>query len=188
LCGSVARTASQPLAAIESQSAKPAKQFEPQRLSTHSATLFGGGRQISHDGPHAAGFATDVHAPAQRWWRDSHVSRHVPSTHADVALADCGQAVVHDPQWRTSEVGSMQVPPQSKVAVSEQPDAHVNVPGNAPWVHTGSLRVHWVLHPPHEFGFDRSVSHPSLSCWLQFACPGSHTLTVHLLPKQTAVA
>jgi hypothetical protein len=84
------------LAALPSQSAKPARQVKPQALPAQYVVAFAGATQARPQAPQcAASVARFTQAPAQNVVGAMHTETHPPTEHTVPAV----HARMHAPQW-----------------------------------------------------------------------------------------
>jgi hypothetical protein len=90
---SVAKLASQPVAASVSQLPKPAAQTMPHAELTQLGVAFGAGGQTAQVAPHAAGSFASTHFAPQRWVSAGQVPPQIPFVHDAVPPVGTGHAM-----------------------------------------------------------------------------------------------
>ena len=183
--GSLARSASQPLAAFASQLPKPALHVKPHTPATQVAVAPAGAGHTVHAAPHAVGSVSATHAPAHAWKRGLHVKPHTPPEQAAVPFATTGQAMLQELQLLVLVLGSTQVSPHLSGAAGVQPFVHWKLAPTG--AQSGEPIPQLALQAPQLVAFERSVSQPSAATWLQSEYPGSQLVTTHVRPWQPTV-
>ncbi len=97
--GSILVDASQPLAALPSQSAKSALHVNPQALPSHVGVALGGDGQGAHEVlPQVIRLVFETHAPPHAWYPTRQAKPHSVPSHVATALAGATHGVHDEPQ------------------------------------------------------------------------------------------
>jgi hypothetical protein len=144
--GSLAKVASQPLAAFASQLPKPALHVNPQASAVHVAAALAGTGQTVQAAPHAVGSVGAVHLPAQALFGGVHFSPQVSLTHVAAPPAGTGHGVQSGPQ-AVGSVLARHLPPHAwKLALQ----VNVHAPAVQALVELATTG-HLMLQPPQWF-------------------------------------
>ncbi len=99
----VARSASQPFAAMPSQSAKPVTHANPHAVPSHVGVAFGiADGHGEHDVPQPRTLVFRVQLVPHAWYSALHLSTQAPATHVGVPSVGAVHAAMHAPQFAGS--------------------------------------------------------------------------------------
>lgn len=158
-CAALVRTsASHPLLASPSQSAKPARQATPQFPPRQTGVALARAGHVSHRAPQLSTAVSSAQIAPQTWNPASQAIPQVPTAQTARPFVGTGQTPSQPPQCCPSVCASMQLIPQRVLATPLHPLTQRYAPANS-W-QRGAGSWHRVPHAPQVRASSRRASQP----------------------------